>query len=166
MVKINFQNNITKCNADTFNTLQDNIEDAIPTLDSAVSTSSTNGVENQAITNYVDNKLTYSTSETQIGYWIDGKPLYRKIYTFPALKNNDTSELQIDSTYKIVNFDVIVKSSTDSLLYKLPFVSSTSTNLIGVYLYIAENKISVRTFGNRTNYNDNYAIVEYTKTTD
>lgn len=29
MVKINFQNNITKANADTFNTMQDNIEDAI-----------------------------------------------------------------------------------------------------------------------------------------
>ena len=29
MNKINFQNNITKCNADTFNTMQDNIEDAI-----------------------------------------------------------------------------------------------------------------------------------------
>lgn len=29
MTKINFQNNITKANADTFNTMQDNIEDAI-----------------------------------------------------------------------------------------------------------------------------------------
>lgn len=29
MNKINFQNNITKANADTFNTLQDNVEDAI-----------------------------------------------------------------------------------------------------------------------------------------
>lgn len=57
MVKINFQNNITKCNADTFNTMQDNIEDAIPTIDSAVSTSSTNGIENQAITNYVKGRL-------------------------------------------------------------------------------------------------------------
>ncbi len=29
MVKINFQNNITKANADTFNTMQDNIENGI-----------------------------------------------------------------------------------------------------------------------------------------
>lgn len=29
MTKINFQNNITKANADTFNTMQDNIENAI-----------------------------------------------------------------------------------------------------------------------------------------
>lgn len=33
----------------------------IPTLDSAVSTSSTNGVQNQAITNYVDGKFTITT---------------------------------------------------------------------------------------------------------
>ena len=156
MNKIDFKNlpdTTTPLSADNLNLLQDNVEDGI--------TDASNTLDAK-----IDRNATYSTTETRIGTWIDGKPLYRKIYTFPALKNNDTSELQIDSTYKIVNFDVIVKSSTDSLLYKLPFVSSTSTNLIGVYLYIAENKISVRTFGNRTNYNDNYAIVEFTKTTD
>ena len=61
MVKITFENNVTKANADTFNTMQDNIESAINdatiTLDNAVSTSSTNGVENQAITNYVDGEI-------------------------------------------------------------------------------------------------------------
>ena len=57
MVKINFQNNVTKASAETFNTMQDNIENAIPTIDDQVSTSSTNGVENQAITNYVDNEI-------------------------------------------------------------------------------------------------------------
>lgn len=36
MVKIQFQNNITKANAATFNTMQDNIEDAIDTKQDAL----------------------------------------------------------------------------------------------------------------------------------
>lgn len=40
MEKINFINNVTKANADTFNTMQDNIEDAI---DGIIETGTTNG---------------------------------------------------------------------------------------------------------------------------
>lgn len=67
MTKIQFKNlpdTTTPLNAENLNTLQDNVETAIgvveneiPTLDSSVSTSSTNGVENQAITNYVDSEI-------------------------------------------------------------------------------------------------------------
>jgi len=57
MTKIEFKNlpdTSTPISAENLNTLQDNVENAIPEIDNAVSTSSTNGVENQAITNYVD----------------------------------------------------------------------------------------------------------------
>lgn len=64
MTKIEFKNlpdTSTPLSAENLNLLQDNVEDAIdnvasdiPTIDSEISTSSTNGVENQAITNYVD----------------------------------------------------------------------------------------------------------------
>lgn len=75
MQKIEFKNlpdTTTPLSAENLNQLQDNVEDAIPTLDSTVSTSSTNGVENQAITNYVDGiaatipevKTTQTTSDT------------------------------------------------------------------------------------------------------
>lgn len=72
MQKIEFKNlpdTTTPLSAENLNLLQDNVEDAIPTLDSTVSTSSTNGVENQAITNYVNSaipevKTTQTTSDT------------------------------------------------------------------------------------------------------
>ena len=32
----------------------------------------------------------YTTTETRIGTWIDGKPLYRKTINFGNLPNNDT----------------------------------------------------------------------------
>lgn len=61
MNKINFENlpsTNTPLSAENLNLLQDNVEDAIDNvsieLDDEVSTSSTNGVENQAITNYVN----------------------------------------------------------------------------------------------------------------
>lgn len=72
MVKITFKDlpdTTTPLNASNLNTMQDNIEDAIDnieiTLDDAVSTSSTNGVENQAITNYVDGKISNSSGISQ-----------------------------------------------------------------------------------------------------
>jgi len=65
MVKIEFKDlpdTTTPLSANNLNTMQDNIETAIDNveieLDDAVSTSSTNGVENQAITNYVDSSIT------------------------------------------------------------------------------------------------------------
>lgn len=67
MTKITFKDlpdTSTPLNANNLNTLQDNVENAIdtvagdiPTIDSSVSTSSTNPVENQAITIYVDNEI-------------------------------------------------------------------------------------------------------------
>ena len=83
MTKITFKNlpdTSTPLSANNLNTLQDNVENAIsaavstvegeiPTVDSSTSTSSTNPVENQAITNYVNGKIsnTAGTSQT-IGY--------------------------------------------------------------------------------------------------
>ena len=51
-------------------------------IDSAVSTTSTNPIENQAITNYVNKLSSYSSTETIIGTFL-GKPLYRKVLYFP-----------------------------------------------------------------------------------
>lgn len=99
MTKITFEDlpsTNTPLNANNLNTLQDNVEDAINNitieLDDTVSTSSTNGVENQAITNYVNNEISdtkdyvdtkvqevYSTTEQRVGTWIDGKPLYKRV---------------------------------------------------------------------------------------
>lgn len=76
MNKINFKNlpdTSTPLSAENLNQLQDNVEDAIDNvsidLDTQVSTTSTNGVENQAITNYVNSaipevKTTQTTSDT------------------------------------------------------------------------------------------------------
>ena len=135
-------------------------------LSTVATTGSYNDLSNKPTIPTAATLNVYSNNEVVIGTWINNKPLYRRVYTFPALKNNDTSELQLDSSFNVVTFDIYVHSSSDNLIYKLPYVASSSTNTIAVYLYTVNNKLSVRTFGDRTNYNDNYAIIEYTKTTD
>ena len=75
MNKINFKNlpdTSTPLSAENLNLLQDNVEDAMPIIDNTVSTTSTNGIENQAITNYVNTKTNlatisgYDASKTQV----------------------------------------------------------------------------------------------------
>lgn len=149
MVKINFQNNITKANADTFNTMQDNIEDAINNveieLDDNVSTSSTNGVENQAITNYVNEKMNYKIGEKQIGYLDDNGvkiPLYRAIIKFGATSTNpykpDISSLNIGElinvggSYKTGTTDRIPISIWYSASYNIATTVKLNTQTVDI----------------------------------
>ena len=105
MEKINFQNNITKCNADTFNTMQDNIEDAIPTIDSAVSTSSTNGIENQAITNYINSffEVENWTSKVSFSESVGGDCQFYKVGNFVLMyyQGENTTHTQGTVLYTI-----------------------------------------------------------------
>lgn len=91
MTKITFKDlpdTSTPLNASNLNTMQDNIEDAIPTLDNAVSTSSTNGVENQAITNYVNNRsplidIGETDTVTTVNGYVDKTITFTKPFTQP-----------------------------------------------------------------------------------
>ena len=87
MVKINFQDNITKANANTFNTMQDNIEDAI-------------NDENTIITNYVNDKTTND--------YVDIKNSITKVRP---------SDLEVYSAYakqnaNMVALDIIFRTNT------------------------------------------------------
>lgn len=116
MVKITFENNVTKANADTFNTMQDNIEDAINNvsinLDDEVSTSSTNGVENQAITNYVDGEI------SDLKDYVDGTIISSSDYiklpdgTLIVYGTSDTITFTAQSSsYDTINFPVSFKDT-------------------------------------------------------
>ena len=57
------------------------------------------------LNDYLDNLNEYSTEETVIGKWIDGKPLYQKVITF----DNTISISYDDNTFihNISNIDII-----------------------------------------------------------
>lgn len=67
------------------------VNNAIPEIKTSYNTSTTEPYS----CNYINNLNTYSTTETRIGTWIDGKPLYRKVLTFENKEitdNNNSSE--------------------------------------------------------------------------
>lgn len=155
MVKINFQDNITKANAATFNTMQDNIEDAIDEVDEKT----------------LD---IYSTSETRVGTWINGKPLYRKSKVFSSSDTTfnyggeKTLNLDISNVDEITNYKAYYKRS-DGSFQQVP-------NSHSVMSYWGSSLYDFKTNGNctfwiGTLYNVftiNYLVItiEYTKTTD
>ena len=157
MEKINFQNGVTKVNADTFNTFQNNINDAINLIK----------IE------------TYSTEEQKIGTWIDGKPIYRKVYKVSNHTINSSKTEVLISDNKL-NLDTLVKaSSTIDLIdtnnqhnyFNISEVVNDRENM-GLYIFrVLDGNLQ---FGTQKNLYDNYfrtiakanIILEYTKTTD
>lgn len=119
-------------------------------IDSAISTTSTNPIENQAITNFIldnitsvlNNIKTYSINETEIGYWINGKPLYRKIFTGTLADGDatiDMSSLNIGilvnsygrcgavDTYRPLNFYLSGYFVSTRYAYGTMYIAASST---------------------------------------
>lgn len=100
----------------------------------------------------------YSTNETVVGTWIDGKPIYRKTFQIPTITNSydmNIAGLNVDKILKINGF------------------CTTSSNLrVDLYYYDGSFRfccyanpttISFFTIGTITNC---FTTIEYTKTTD
>jgi hypothetical protein len=123
---------------------------------------------NPVTSNAVATALSYSTSEQFTGaYWIDGKPIYRKVVNFGTLPN--AVEKSVSSG--ITNLDTVVdiRGKTDNGVDLLPIPyanSSTVAYSIQLWYGLAENKIKIKTGTNRTSYTNTKIVVEYTKTTD
>lgn len=106
----------------------------------------------------------YSTSETVIGRWIDGKPIYRKVVQITNPQTSNTNYLVVsnvmDNLIKLYGYmkgnngaRVPVPQTDSSSTYSVLFVNTDGT-LRGRFSYISEAPASV------------YVVVEYTKTTD
>lgn len=112
----------------------------------------------------------YSTEERMIGYWIDGKPLYRKVWsdlTIPS-GNNDTTIPLGDQ-----NIDMIVRVSTSSKMGAIenpPLSYDTGGNNQALQVFIGTGgSLFVRMRGTAlSQYTGKKisVILEYTKTTD
>lgn len=141
MEKINFINNVTKANADTFNTMQDNIEDAID-----------------------EAKLdTYSTTEQRIGTWIDGKPLYRKTYNLTTIPSSNTdlfdiTGLSISRTVKLYGMLYTTAAS-----FPMPLNDSSSNYTV---IFLTKTAIRGRAVIGSGSFVSGWITIEYTKTTD
>ena len=111
-----------------------------------------------------ENFSTYSTNEQVIGKWINGKPIYRKVFSL----NKKISEGQdISSGCKLDNADILISLSMyadDS--WGNRWVSDIHS---GNPIYLTPNNyINVGAYSGSRDfyYNIHMIIAEYTKTTD
>lgn len=105
----------------------------------------------------------YSTNELEIGKWIDGKPLYRKVISFGALPNNSTKSVahSISNLKRIVKLEGFAGSSQNLGGITLPHATSTP-----IALFADNTNVNIKTNNNATAYTEAYVYVYYTKTTD
>lgn len=103
----------------------------------------------------VEEKLTYSTEEKQIGYWIDGKPIYRKVveYNYATANTQVNIAPNLTNPKKIINFDYILDTGS---AYMKTFGSDVTCYMSNTNIVYKANAWTgtVRIF------------IEYTKTTD
>lgn len=108
----------------------------------------------------------YSTEETKIGTWIDGKPIYRKVISCGVLPNTEIIGTQhnIDNIDFITNYYGIAYRDTDGVSFKLPYISFPIENSVSVY--VNKEVIAITTVSDRSTITQSYIVIEYTKTTD
>lgn len=115
-----------------------------------------------------ENREVYSTSEQRIGTWIDGKPLYRQVFSGLQCPNNNVGHFGgiLRNTDKIIRIEGIMKTSNTSSdeIYPTIFgryeANGMSLNLnqySGALFLVATKDFSANTCD---------VVVEYTKITD
>lgn len=108
----------------------------------------------------------YSTEETRIGTWIDGKPLYRKTFEVEPVYSGTTNITLDDNEFsieKVVNVCGFLRS-TSGTFYPVGYYTGDSDF---VSVFTAKNYIAIRTGSSSTLNNAHMSIsIEYTKTTD
>jgi hypothetical protein len=120
---------------------------------------------------YLNGLLTYSMEEKQVGYWIDGKPLYRKVINFGNLPNRDVKRVNhnisnIGRVIKLTGMTQVDLGGTYGFSWSpLPLVYSGSEYIFNTTLSCNKTEIVCKTTEDRSGFSA-YIIIEYTKTTD
>lgn len=124
MEKINFQNNITKANAETMTQFQDNIENAI------------NEIKQEDITT--------DGTEVKCGYKIDGKDVYVKRISLGVLPNKNEKNVPHGITNFIpIKFEGIAYSDNLSDIIQLSSVTPYESNNQNYSIQVSLTKTSV-----------------------
>ena len=165
-------NNVTTA-TDTANNAQSTATSALNTANAANGKADTNASDitaiqgniseiNSSITNINDNLehlKDYSSNEAIIGLWIDGKPLYRKIFNYGQLPNNSS----VGKAHNIpIDTPISVKGTVKTRSGKYNTWTIPSPN---IFIDLSQTEVYIATNSDRSNL-DGLVIIEYTKTTD
>ena len=116
-----------------------------------------------------DKLSTYSTNEIRIGTWINGKPLYRKVYTGTKVSGSNKTIPLRDLNIDYVNFYGFItgnQGKTDGA-YEFPINYYENSNAF-IRANIHRKYMNLTIVSAESPYfNGDYKmVVEYTKTTD
>lgn len=101
----------------------------------------------------------YSTEETVIGEWIDGKPIYRKVF---ELGNVKATSLSVPNIKEVTN--LICRRRYDSRANM--WVFDANGNLNAFFFSYVTDGIAINTISSDAIIYESTIILEYTKTTD
>ena len=153
----------TDLNARTFNLLQDNVENAISEVENAIS-------EVEDVISEIDKNI-YSYEEQRVGTWIDGRPLYRRVFaggfdgktnkiltdvlpTTCEIKRADGITLQVDGVERPLTFYFVYQGVEYYTSYMITQNTTKTAHSISFY---CSNEYKDLSF---------IITLEYTKTTD
>lgn len=116
----------------------------------------------------------YSTKETRIGTWIDGKPLYRKVFSGNIPSNIDNTTVVyapfIDSTVEAKRiYGGIYSNQSHTSVMSIPCNYYSDTLNWSISLIYTPNigiRINIITQNITLSGNPAWVVLEYTKTTD
>ena len=111
-----------------------------------------------------DNIEQYSTSEIRIGTWVDGKPLYRKVFTITNLTSSNTN--LVDVSGLSIDFAKISGTIITSTGAKFPINLYDSASNYSVIIISDSGYIRGRGAIGSGTLSKCIIILEYTKTTD
>lgn len=118
--------------------------------------------------------ISYSISEVKTGgYWIDGKPIYRKCFSGTGFTSSVVS-LGISNIGEIISLDSMARVNFVDFSGYMPLAGAVRTGSSGscnpVYLYISTDKTTykIEKVGTQTQADlyEWHFTIEYTKTTD
>lgn len=117
---------------------------------------------------YNSNISNYSTDEIKIGTWIDGKPIYRKVFSATSPSTESTSASQI-LTFNF-SIDTLIKLEGNIYYNNTTWrdINGYQTNSLFSFVDVVATNKEIRQCVTGSGYlsKPEYIILEYTKTTD
>lgn len=107
----------------------------------------------------------YSTNETKIGTWIDGKPIYRSVFDISTISSSNANLVDLNNfnIKLIINLYGTIK---DTYNYEYPIPMSDSSSNYNVVFFNGRYIRGRCAIGNGGSVAIAKVILEYTKTTD
>ena len=104
----------------------------------------------------------YSTSEAVVGWWIDGKPIYRKVLSGTSASGVTTVSIGSLNIDTIIKGDIIIHNTTNNTYVLCSYVQDMTTDKFNWYVSADKSSLYLRS-GTNYAFGQYYIILEFTK---